>query len=359
MKQPKTLVINPGSTTTKLALYKGLEELFVKNICHEQKDLQQFSSIIEQKEYRLTCIHEFIHESGITLTDLDIVMGRGGLLHPLEGGIYRISQDMLTDLEEARYGEHASNLGAPLAQQIAKEASCEAYIADPVVVDELIPEARVTGMPELERKSIFHALNQKIAAREVAEMLGKPYEETRLIVAHLGGGISIGAHRDGRVIDVNNALDGDGPFTPERSGGLPAGDLMRLAFSGTYTASELQRKICGAGGMSAYMGTSDVRKILKRAVDGEEQALFYIQTMIYQISKDIGALATVLHGNIDAIVLTGGMAHANTIVDGIRKRVGYLAKLYVIPGEREMLSLAENAFAVYNELREVKDYECI
>ncbi len=325
-------------------------------IYHRREDLQRFATIITQKSYRLGYILTFIKESGTHLSDIDIVMGRGGLLHPLEGGVYAVSSDMLEDLDISRYGEHACNLGAGLAYELAQKASCRAFIADPVVVDEMIPEARISGMPEIERKSIFHALNQKIAAREIADKLSLPYEQTRMIVVHLGGGISIGAHRYGKVIDVNNALDGEGPFSPERSGGVPAGDLVRLTLSGSYSRETLQKKICGHGGMAAYMGTSDIKLIEQQARDGDEKSSFYLRAMLYQIAKEIGALATVLQGKVDAIVLTGGMTKSSSIVEELQKRVAYLAPIYVIPGEREMLSLAENGLAVYNGTREVREY---
>ncbi len=354
-----TLVLNPGSTTTKIAIYQGLEEKVLQTIDHERAALQRYASVYEQLDYRFTFIKEIMIKEGYAFSDFSIVMGRGGLLHPLAGGVYEITPDMIQDLKNARYGEHPCNLGAPLALKAVSLGAGRGYIADPVVVDELIPEARVSGLPELPRKSIFHALNQKIAAREVCEEIGKPYDKARLIVAHLGGGISIGVHYKGKVIDVNNALDGDGPFSPERSGGLPAGDLVRLSLSGRFTPAELQKLICGNGGIAAYLGTSDVREIIEKALIGDEDSAFYLRAMLYQVSKEIGALSTVLHGDIDAIVLTGGMTKSDLIVQQIKNRVSYLAPVHVIPGEREMLSLAENAIAVRQGVREVNTYELV
>ena len=351
-----TLVINPGSTSTKLAVYQELQELSVKTYDHSAGAVKEFSTIQAQADYRFACVLEFLQSSAIDPAELSIIMARGGLLHPLPGGVYRVNAAMLQDLESARYGEHASNLGAVLADRMARISGCEAFIADPVVVDELTPEARISGMPDIERKSIFHALNQKIAARESAAKLGKSYEDCNLIVAHLEGGISIGAHAGGKVVDVNNALDGEGPFTPERSGGLPAGDLVRLVRSGIYSEEELKRRITGNGGLYAYWGSKDMRK-LETAVDqGDETALFYLKAMVYQISKEIGALGAVLKGKVDAVVLTGGMAWYEYMVELITERIAYLGPVLVIPGEREMLSLAENARGILKEGREIQEY---
>ncbi len=358
-QEPLTLVINPGSTTTKIAIYQGLKEKILQTVEHEREVLQTYPSVYQQLDHRFSIIRDLIADEGYEFSDFSIVMGRGGLLHPLTGGVYKITDDMLGDLESARYGEHPCNLGAPLAMKAVELGAGRAFIADPVVVDELIPEARISGLPELPRKSIFHALNQKIAAREVCKEIGKPYDEARLIVAHLGGGISIGVHYRGRVIDVNNALDGDGPFSPERSGTLPSGDLVRLALSGEYTPRELQKRICGNGGIAAYLGTSDVRNIIEKALIGDEDSAFYLRAMLYQVSKEIGALSTVLHGDIDAIILTGGMTQSDLIVQQIKNKVSYLAPIHVVPGEREMLSLAENAMAVHQGTREVNSYECV
>lgn len=357
MEHPVSLIINPGSTSTKIAVYEGFKPKLVHTSDHTREELSVFERVADQESLRFGCISGMIETSDYSFDDIDIVMGRGGLLHPLEGGVYLVEEQMLEDLRSARYGEHPCNLGGILAMAVAGRADCSAYIADPVVVDELTELARVSGMPEIPRKSIFHALNHKIAAREVSAELGKPYEQTNLIVAHLGGGISIAAHEHGKVIDVNNALDGEGPFTPERSGGLPAGDLVRLAVSGTFSPEVLQGKICGHGGVWAYLGTSDMRIVEQQALDGDELSLFYIQAMMYQVAKDIGAMATVLKGAVDALVITGGLAKSEMIIEELSSSIAHIAPMYVIPGEREMLSLAENASAVYHGTREVRRYE--
>lgn len=350
------LAINPGSTSTKLALFDNGQPLVIEDFEHSYESLAHFGSIINQFPHRLDIIERFLETHAIKEPMLKAVMGRGGLLHPLQGGVYHVTEAMLTDLKEARYGEHACNLGALLADAVARRCNCPAYIADPVVVDEMIEEARFSGMPEIQRKSIFHALNQKFAAREVALRIGRRYEELRMIVAHLGGGISVGSHRYGKVIDVNNALDGEGPFTPERSGGLPAGDLLRLAYSGTFTREQLAKKILGNGGLYAYWGSRDMRKLEKAVEDGDSNALLYLKAMVYQIAKEIASHGAVLEGKVDAVVLTGGLAKYGFMMELIEQRISYLAPVFIIPGEREMLSLAENAFAVLNGEREVYEY---
>lgn len=348
------LVINPGSTTTKLGLYRGLEQIAAEAWDHTKEELRQFRHVYDQLSYRLKFVEQFLSAQK---PDLELVIGRGGLLHPLAGGVYRINAAMLQDLKNAIYGEHASNLGALLAHDIAHRYGCEAYIADPVVVDEMIPQARVSGIPDIERKSIFHALNQRYAARLAAERLGISYEHSCMIVAHLGGGISVGAHRQGRVIDVNNALDGEGPFSCERSGGLPVGDLVRLALFGSYTYDELQRRITGEGGLFAYWKSRDGRLWEKAVQAGDEEARFLLEAMTYQISKEIASHLAVLEGRVDAIVLTGALARFTLLVQMITSRVSTIAPVIVIPGDGEMQSLAENAYAVLNGSREVKEYE--
>jgi butyrate kinase len=358
MERPLQLIINPGSTSTKISLYERTQEVSTQLIEHTPEDLSLFASIADQREYRRGLIEEFL--SNNLSGSPDVIMGRGGLLHPLSGGVYEINPQMLSDLESARYGEHASNLGALLAFDLAASHGCPAYIADPVVVDEMDEIARITGLPEFTRKSIFHALNQRIAAREAAQHLGTDYGACSLIVAHLGGGISVGAHRCGKVVDVNNALDGEGPFTPERSGTLPAGDLARYCLSGKTDVKTMIKRICGKGGFVAYLGTNDIRSIVEKYEkhpQGPEG--LYLKAMIYQVSKEIGALAAALKGKVDAVVLTGGMANSPLITSMITEAVSFIAQVLVIPGEREMLSLAENGSAVYDGKREVLRYEGI
>jgi butyrate kinase len=359
----RILAINPGSTSTKLALFENEKEVLSLNIPHMPEELDQFPSVAEQEEYRFSLVRDMMEEAeGHNYEELDAVIGRGGLLHPLEGGVYRVNRTMLDDLRRACYGEHASNLGAVLARKVVDELAarghkCEAFIADPVVVDELCPEARFSGSPDLERKSIFHALNQKSVARNAADQLGKPYEELNLIVAHMGGGISVGAHRKGRVIDVNNALDGDGPFSPERSGGLPAGQLVQLVLSGKYSPARLKKMLTGQGGVMAYCGTKDMKLIEDQFQEGDSEAELVFTAMCYQISQEIARHGATLEGVIDGIVLTGGLANSAILVDMIKKRVSFLGHIFVIPGEREMVSLSNNALDALRGLQPVKEYK--
>ena len=359
----RVLAINPGSTSTKLSLSQGGQEIRSLSICHATEDLQPFVSVTDQEEYRLGLIKElFLNTREDETVPLDAVIGRGGLLSPMEGGVYRISPDMLADLRAASYGEHACNLGAILAERLAEEqrqrgVPCAALIADPVVVDELCPEARLSGIPELERRSIFHALNQKSVGRTTARELGKSYEEVNLIIAHMGGGISVGAHRQGRVIDVNNALDGDGPFSPERSGGVPARQLVRLALSGDLGDEELKKKITGCGGMYAYTGTKDLRELTSRMDTGDGKAALVYRAMVLQIAQEICAHGATLEGRVDAIALTGGAAHCERLIRDLKKRVSFLAPVFVYPGEREMAALIENAIDALTGKQVIKEYK--
>ncbi|MBC7194519.1 MAG: butyrate kinase, partial [Caldisericia bacterium] len=288
---------------------------------------------------------------------ISCIVGRGGLIKPVESGTYIINEKMIEDLKEAKRGEHASNLGAIIAYEIAKELKIPAYIVDPVVVDEMDDVARISGLKGIERKSIFHALNQKAVARRAAKDLGKKYEDVNLIVVHLGGGISVGAHRKGRVVDVNNALNGDGPFAPERAGGLPTQDLVDLCFSGKYTFDEMKKKLAGEGGLVSHLGTNDAREVEKRIENGDSYARLVYEAMAYQVSRTIGEMAAVLKGEIDAIVITGGIAYSKMLVDWIRERVSFLGKILVYPGEDEMEALALGALRVLRKEEEPKIYE--
>jgi len=336
------LIINPGSTSTKTAGYRGTEEVWFEEIPHEWKSLEHYDSVADQEEYRYQCIRQALAPRQDYLGKVSGIVGRGGLLHPIESGVYQVTQDMLDDLREAVYGEHASNLGAVLADRLGKELSVPAFIADPVVVDEMWDAARISGMPEIERKSVFHALNHKSTARKAARDMGQTYEESRFIVAHLGGGISIAAHDRGRVVDVNNALDGDGPFGPERSGGVPAGQLARLVNSGTYTIEEIQKKLCGKGGVYAYLGTKNMPEVAERSQNGDEKAKLILQAIIYQISKEICSLAAYFSGKVDKIILTGGASKLTLLTEAVIQRVSFIAPVSIIAGEREMVALAEN-----------------
>lgn len=356
-KEYRVLVINPGSTSTKISLFDGDKETLTQTLRHSETELSPFPNITAQYEFREEIIMKFLHENGIEPSSIDAVVGRGGLLYPLEGGTYEVNDIMKEHLLAGVQGEHASNLGGLIADTLAKKIGVKAFIVDPVVVDEIEPIARFSGHPMIKRRSIFHALNQKACARKAASMLGKQYHEVNMIVAHMGGGISVGAHKKGRVVDVNNALNGEGPFTPERSGGLPVGDLVDLCFSGKFDRKEIHKMIKGQGGLVAYLGTNDVRVILERIKSGDKEAQLVLDAMSYQIAKEIGLLATVLEGEVDAIVLTGGVAYSDYVVGLIRKRVEWISKIIVIPGEMEMSALAQGTLRVLRGDEKAKTYE--
>lgn len=351
------LVINPGSTSTKIGLYEDDKEIFTKNISHPIEELNNFKNIAEQYEFRKKFVINELTTHNIDISKINAIVGRGGLLKPILGGTYEVTEQMLQDLKNAKYGEHASNLGALIAFAIANTIpNCKAFIVDPVVVDEMHQIARISGSPLIERKSIFHALNQKSVARHAAQQLNKKYEDINLIVAHLGGGISVGIHCKGKVIDVNNALDGDGPFSPERSGGLPAGQLAQLCFSAKYTYAQIKKHITGNGGVVAYLGTNDCKAIEERVKSQDQNAIIIHDAMAYQISKEIGALATVVNGQVDAIVLTGGLAYDKLLIEKITKRTSFIAKIMVFPGEKELEALKEGALRVLKKQEESKIY---
>lgn len=340
------LAINPGSTSTKLAVYQDDQCIFSSSIKHDSQTILAFNHIIDQYDFRMDAIMDELKKNRIDLSTLNGVVGRGGMLKPIPSGTYEVSEQMITDMKEAKRGEHASNLGCLIAKTIADQYRIPSYIVDPVAVDEMDDIARFTGMPEIKRDSLFHALNHKAVARKVAKDLHRPYEELDLVLVHLGGGISVAAHHLGRVIDVNNALDGDGPMSPERSGEVPIGPLYKMVFSGKYTLKEIQRKNYGQGGLVAYLGTNDGATINKRIQAGDEKAEFIHRVMCYQIAKEIGAYATVLKGHVDAIVLTGGLAYNTLTVELIKERVSFISDVLVYPGEDEMEALAEGALRV-------------
>jgi len=352
----RILAINPGSTSTKLSVFEDEHERIQDTITHSSTELKEFRSIIDQTEFRLDLIRRFLNKHRVDIKSLRAIVGRGGLLKPVKSGVYRVNAALLEDLGTCRFGEHASNLGGILAYRIAQEAGRNAYIVDPVVVDEMNDIARISGLPELERKSIFHALNHKSVAREVARKIGKPYKQCNFIVAHLGGGISVGAHCRGCVIDVNNALDGDGPLAPERSGGLPAGQLVAMCFSGQYTLAEMKRKLVGKGGLVAHRGSNSFEELKKAMVSGDAQAQLLYEAMACRVSKEIAMHGATLKGDVDRIVLTGGLAYDKTFVGKIKERVGYLAVVEVIPGEHEMRSLAQSVLAVLRKVEPERKY---
>jgi len=352
----RILAINPGSTSTKIAIFDNEKPVFEEVLRHSNEKISQFDTIFDQYEFRKNVILQTLNEKGINLTELAAIVGRGGLLKPIPGGTYQVDEEMLEDLKVGVLGEHASNLGGVLAYEIANQLNIPAYIVDPVVVDEMDDIARISGMPELERKSIFHALNQKAVARRAAKEAGKGYEEMNYIVAHLGGGISVGAHEKGRVIDVNNALDGEGPFSPERSGGLPVGDLAKLCFSGKYTHGDIKKLIKGNGGLVAYLDTNDAREVVKMIESGNLQAKTIYQAMAYQVAKEIGACSAVLKGKVDGIILTGGIAYDKEFVQWIQESVAFIAPVLIYPGEDEMIALAEGGLRVLRQEEAPKTY---
>jgi butyrate kinase len=352
----KILVINPGSTSTKIGVYEDETQLFEKTLRHPTEEIAKYATIVDQKDFRMNMILDMLKENDFDVKTLDVVVGRGGLLKPIPGGTYAVSDDLLKDLIAGVQGQHASNLGGILAREIGDSIGVPSYIVDPVVVDELGDVARISGVPELPRISIFHALNQKAVAKRYAKEQGVPYESLNLIVAHMGGGCSVGAHQGGKVIDVNNTLDGDGPFSPERSGGVPAGALIKLCFSGKYSEQEVYKKINGKGGTNAYLGTNDMREVLKRAQDGDAKAQLVFDAFTYQVAKDIGAMATVLKGKVDQIILTGGIAYGSAVVDAIKERVSFISGVTVYAGEDELLALTQGALRVLNGEEEAKVY---
>ncbi|MBM7562813.1 butyrate kinase [Fusibacter tunisiensis] len=336
----RILAINPGSTSTKIAVYDNEREVFETTLRHSNEEIAKYEKVADQFEFRKQVILAILEENEINLTKLNAVVGRGGLLKPIKGGTYSVNEKMIEDIKAAQMGEHASNLGALIAQEIASQLNIPAYIVDPVVVDEMSEIARISGMPDISRVSIFHALNQKAVARRYASEHNRNYRDLNLIVAHLGGGISVGAHEKGNVVDVNNALDGEGPFSPERSGGLPIGDLAKMCYSGKYTHAEIKKKITGKGGLVAYLGTNDGRDVEAMIQKGDEKAKLVFEAMAYQVAKEIGSCAAVLKGHVDAIVLTGGLAYGQMLVDWIKSRVAFIGDVVVYAGEDEMSALA-------------------
>lgn len=353
----KLLIINPGSTSTKIGLFDDETLLFEETLRHSTEEISRYNLIVDQMDFRKELILDFLKSKNFDVKELSAVIGRGGLLKPIPGGTYKVSEALLEDLRVGKQGQHASNLGGLLANEIAGPLGIPAYIVDPVVVDELAPVARYSGLPELPRISIFHALNQKAVAKRYAKEQGVPYDTLNLIVAHMGGGVSVGAHQGGRVVDVNNTLDGDGPFSPERTGSLPVGALVKMCFSGKYTQAEIAKKINGKGGLNAYLGTNDMRNVTRMAFEeGNQEAENVFHAFTYQVAKDIGAMAAVLCGKVDQIILTGGIAYSDRVVDEIRQRVSYISGITVYAGEDELLALAQGGLRVLKGEEEALDY---
>ncbi|MBN2299992.1 MAG: butyrate kinase [Acholeplasmataceae bacterium] len=357
MKKYKILAINPGSTSTKLAIYENEKQIFEVSVRHDVKEIARFEHIIDQYDFRMESILSALKDSKIELSSLNAVVGRGGMLKPIEGGTYEVNDTMVDYMKHYPRGEHASNLGCMIAKQIADQYQIPSFIVDPVAVDEMEDIARFTGMPEINRMSLFHALNQKAVALKASADLKKKYQDLNLIIAHLGGGISVGVHHHGRVIDVNNALDGDGPMSPERSGSVPLGPLYKMIFTGKYTLKEIQRKNYGQGGLVAYLGTNNGQEIENRINQGDQKAKFIYEVMCYQIAKEIGSCSTVLKGNVDAIIITGGLAYSKMTVDLIKERVEFIAPVLIYPGEDEMEALALGAYRVLIGSEKAKEYK--
>lgn len=354
--EKRILTINPGSTSTKIGVFHNERSIFEKTLRHNIEELQRFDRIIDQYEFRKNHILETLHEQGINISKFDAVCARGGLLRPIEGGTYVVNDEMIEDLKSGYAGQHASNLGGIIAREIADGLNIPSYIVDPVVVDEMSVLAKVSGMPEIERKSIFHALNQKAVARKAAASLGKRYENMKMIITHMGGGITIGVHDRGRVVDVNNGLHGEGPFSPERAGTVPAGDLVDLCFSGEYTKEEIMKKLVGTGGLLGYLGTNDAVKVEQMMQGGDEKARFIYDAMAYQVAKEIGAASAALKGEVEAIVLTGGLAYGKSFVSAIRSYIDWISDVLVYPGENELQSLAQGALRVLLGEEQSKQY---
>jgi len=355
-KEYVIVAINPGSTSTKIALYKNENCQFEHVIRHNNEELQKFARINDQYEFRLALVEQILVHHGVDLNKIDAVVGRGGPLKPLDSGTYLVNEVMCEDLRTGIQTEHASNLGGLIARGIAAQAGVPAFIADPVSVDELQPLSRISGLPEIKRRSLFHALNLKAVAHRVAKDLQIEYRDLTAIMVHLGGGISVGIQRHGRMIDVANPNEA-GPFSPERAGALPTGDLIKMCFSGNYTLEQMKKKLVGSAGLVAHLGSNDGREIEQRIAAGDEKAALIYEAMAYQVAKEIGAMSTVVNGNADAIVLTGGLAHSKMLVQWITERVQFIAKVLIYPGEDELQALVEGTLRVLRGQEEVKTYQ--
>lgn len=350
----KILVINPGSTSTKTAVFGGREPIFIESIHHPSDVLSQFNSLKEQKDFRKEKIVEVLKKHNISLDQLEVVIGRGGILKPIEAGTYRVNDKLMNDLIQSKV-EHASNLGGIIAGEIAAGLGIPAYIADPVSVDEFEEIARISGLKEINRISLLHTLNIRANAFRYAEENSKRFEDLNIIVAHLGGGISIAPLRNGKIVDVNNANEG-GPFSPERVGSLPSIDVIKMSYSGKYEKNELVRLFTKKGGLVSYLGENNMPEVIEKIKTGDKYAKLIVDAMCYQIAKEIGAMATVLKGNIEAIIFTGGLSHNKELIDEISKRVNWIAPIVVYPGEEEMSALAMAAFRVLKGEEKEREY---
>ncbi|MGB4204807.1 MAG: butyrate kinase [Bacteroidales bacterium] len=358
MLNKKILVIYPEVTKTKMAVYQNEEITFLKTIRHKVDVLEGFKDVIDQLMFRVDAIMSELKDNELDVENIKVVMARGGLIRPLKSGIYEVNEQMKKDLRTGVLGRHATNLGGLIADEIAKRLpDAKAYLGDPVVVDELSDMARVSGHPLIERKSVFHCLNHKYVARKFAKSVNKPYESLNLIVAHIGGGgVSIGAHLKGRVVDVNQAFDGDGPFAVMRTGSLPVGDLIELCYSGKYTKERIRKMITDEGGLSAYLGTSSLTEIEMLLAANDEKAWFYVNAMAYQISKEIGAMSSVLEGQVDAVLLTGNILNNKKFTDEITRRVSHIGPISVYPVVNDLDSLAANGMLILSGKAELIEY---
>lgn len=352
----KSLIINPGSTSTKIGVFEDENLLFEETLRHSTEEIGRYASIVDQKDFRKNIIIDLLKKKDFDIKSLNMVVGRGGMLKPIPGGTYKVTDELLHDLEIGKQGQHASNLGGILAREIGDEIGVPSFIVDPVVVDELCDIARYSGVPELPRTSVFHALNQKAVAKRYAKENNKAYDSLNLIVVHMGGGVSVGAHKNGNVIDVFNALDGDGAFSPERAGAAPSGALIKMCFSGKYTEAEVYKKFVGGGGFNAYLGTNDMRDVDKMVEAGDAKAKEARDAFIFQVSKNIGSMSTVLKGKVDAIVVTGGIAYDKAVVAGLKEACEWIAPFTVYPGEDELLALVQGGLRVLNGEEEAKEY---
>ena len=352
----KSLIINPGSTSTKIGVFEDETLLFEETLRHTTEEISQYASIADQKDFRKKIITDLLEKKDFDIKSLNVVVGRGGMLKPIPGGTYAVTDELLADLIVGKQGQHASNLGGILAREIGDSIGVPSFIVDPVVVDELMPIARYSGVPELPRKSVFHALNQKAVAKRYAKEQGVPYESLNLIVVHMGGGVSVGAHEKGMIVDVFNALDGDGAFSPERAGGVPSGALIKMCFSGEYTEKEVYSKIVGKGGFNAYLGTNDMRDVMKKVNEGDAKAAEMVDAFTFQVAKDMGSMACVLKGKVDQIIVTGGIAYNAPVIDALKERAGFIAPFTVYPGEDELLALTQGALRVLNGEEEAMTY---
>jgi len=343
----KILSVNPGSTSTKFAVYEDEKLVCLHTIRHSADDLKSFKSLLEQHEFRKNMMVDYLTKDGIDITELSAVVGRGGLVRPLESGVYSVNDKYVDDLKTRYSAEHASNLGGVIAREIAETIpGCLALIADPVVVDEYQDVARISGLPQIPRRSMFHALNHKAIARKYAAANGTTYEKLNLVIAHMGGGISVAAHRLGKVVDSNQGLDGYGPFSPERAGTLDAGQLVDMCFEGKYTHDEIRKLLVGNGGLMAHLGINDTKVILQMVESGDKKARLVLEALAYNVAKEIGAMLAVLHGEADAVILTGGIAYSKFVVEYIKKMISPIIKVTVYPGEDEMESLAMSGLRV-------------